>query len=184
MSPQLSNTCLLLLLVIVIPSRSFAGEQEKAIQASRLQMATERVIVFKDGYCLIVKKGTATTDANGRVFTDEVPDSAILGSFWAIPDRGTIRSMVAGWVETKSETKREVNCTNVVEIIKANLGKKCSFAVDERENVVEGTLLKILSNDDLADLETFVAEQQPNLRHFVHVLTPPAETDQPATDLG
>ena len=50
---------------------------------NELKLKTEKVIVFKDGYCLIVKRGTAIADKNGDVYTAEVPDSAVLGSFWA-----------------------------------------------------------------------------------------------------
>ena len=48
-------------------------------KANELDMKTERVIVFKDGYCLFIKKATATTDKNGEAFTDDVP-IAVLGS--------------------------------------------------------------------------------------------------------
>ena len=46
-------------------------------KANELDIKTERVIVFKDGYCLFIKKATATTDKNGEAFTDDVPDSAV-----------------------------------------------------------------------------------------------------------
>ena len=116
------------------------------VQKSRLKMKPDRVIVFKDGYCLVVKQAVATTDAEGNVFTDEVPDAAVLGSFWAVPENGTIKSTIAGWVDTESKTKREISCTSTIEIIKSNLGKECSFMVGEQR--VEGTLLKLLSTDD------------------------------------
>ena len=73
-------------------------------EASRLELKTERVCVFKDGYCLVLKQGTATTDEDGFVFTEEVPDSAVLGSFWAVPDEGKLKSMTAGWVDSKSKS--------------------------------------------------------------------------------
>ena len=73
-------------------------------EASRLDLKTERVCVFKDGYCLILERGTATTDKDGFVFTEEVPDSAVLGSFWAVPDEGKLKSMTAGWVASKSKS--------------------------------------------------------------------------------
>ncbi|QDV27612.1 hypothetical protein [Aureliella helgolandensis] len=116
----------------------------KPQDASQLDLKTQRVIVFKDGYCLVVKQGSATTDADGTVYTDEVPDAAVLGSFWAVPEQGTIQSLVAGWVDTESKTQRKVDCTTVVEMVQANLGKTCSFEIGEQR--IEGTLLKILSN--------------------------------------
>lgn len=119
-----------------------AAEQPLVPVASTLKLKTDRVIVFKDGYCLVVKQGAATTDADGVVFTDEVPDAAVLGSFWAVPENGTIESVVAGWVETDSDTNREVDCSNVIEIVEANLGKDCSLEIDEQK--FAGNLHKIL----------------------------------------
>ena len=136
-----------LLLAFTCSGTSYAEQASTdATDVSQLKLKTERVVVFKDGYCLVVKQGTATTDSDGNVFTDEVPDSAVLGSFWVVPEKATIKATVAGWVDVTSETKKEVNCTNTIEMIKANLGKACSFQVsDER---IEGTLLKILTNED------------------------------------
>jgi len=112
---------------------------------ARLQMTTQRVVVFKDGYCLVVKQATATTDSNGMVYTDEVPDSAVLGSFWAVPESGEIRSMVAGWVETESTFREETDCTNLIDIIAANLGRRCSFTIGSQS--YRGTLRKILPSE-------------------------------------
>ena len=60
-----------------------ASATTTAQDAHRLELTTEKVIVFKDGHCLVIKRGKATTDDDGRVYTDAVPDSAVLGSFWA-----------------------------------------------------------------------------------------------------
>jgi len=68
-----------------------------------IELTTEQVVVFKDGYCLVVKDGVAKTDENGFAHTYEVPNAAVLGSFWAIPEAGEIKSMVAGWEEIKTE---------------------------------------------------------------------------------
>ena len=38
-------------------------------------------------------------DAEGRVFTEEVPDAAVLGTFWASSADGKILGMHAGWRE-------------------------------------------------------------------------------------
>jgi len=139
-------------------STNFASSTKRT---SELELTTERVIVFKDGYAMVVKKGLAKTDENGVVYSDEVPNSAILGSFWAIPSKGRIKSMVAGWVESESKTERDVNCTNVVEIIKANIGKTARLTiVGKDESIVEGTLLKLLSNDDLDDTVSIVGTQR------------------------
>ncbi len=123
-----------------------ASDATTDAETARLDLKSDRVVVFKDGYCLVVKQATATTDTNGNVFTDEVPDAAVLGSFWVVPEKGTIKSTIAGWIESETKTSQELTCTNIVEIVKSNLGKECALVVGEQR--LEGTLLKILSNDD------------------------------------
>ncbi len=132
--------------ILVIAAANLNAIDRSAETADELKFKTERVIVFKDGYCLVVKEGTATTDKEGNVFTHDVPDSAILGSFWAIPEKGTIRSMVAGWDETKSTASKTINCLTIVEIVKANVGRECSFEIGDEQ--FEGKIIKLLSNDD------------------------------------
>ena len=77
---------------LICAANEFSSFPEK----SELKLTTENIVIFKDGYFLIVKKGKAKTDADGKVFTNEVPDSAILGIVWAIAQQGRISSMVAG----------------------------------------------------------------------------------------
>ncbi len=148
---ELVGLAIAITLAITITSAGVASEPSgKSADASELQLKTERVVVFKDGHCLVVKQGKATTNAAGVVFTDDVPDAAVLGSFWAVPDKGTLKSLVAGWVDSETTTTREVNCTSIIEIVKSNLGKACSFEVNHQR--IDGTLLKILSNDELSDI--------------------------------
>ena len=128
---------------IGITSNSIADDDKN--EPDRLKLTTERVIVFKDGYCLVVKEGTAKTDGEGFVFTNDVPDSAILGSFWAIPEKGTIKSMVAGWDKDVKQTTEMINCTTLAEMIKANVGRECSFEIGD--NMLKGKIEKLLSND-------------------------------------
>ena len=49
----------------------------------RLALSTQRVVVFKDGYYLAIKHGTAVTNKQGELSLDDVPDAAVLGSMWA-----------------------------------------------------------------------------------------------------
>ena len=109
-----------------------------------IELTTEHVVIFKDGYCLVVKDGVAKTDENGFAHTYEVPDAAVLGSFWAVPESGEIKSMVAGWEETKTEDVKNVNCTSVLSIVKANVGRQCRFMMDDDQ--FDGKILKLLSN--------------------------------------
>src|SRR5579871_3394900 len=48
-----------------------------------LKLTTDRVVVFKDGYYLALKSGTAVTNKDGELTLLDVPDGAVLGSVWA-----------------------------------------------------------------------------------------------------
>jgi hypothetical protein len=98
-----------------------------------LKLTTERLVVFKDGYGLVVRKGTATADAQGRVFTTDVPDAAILGCFWATADDShKILTMRAEWDEHKSTRKTTTACLNVAELMRANVGKTVTLDLTDK----------------------------------------------------
>ena len=106
-------------------------------------LKTERVVVFKDGYSLIIKRGVATTDKSGEVFTDEVPDAAVLGSFWAVPEQGRLISMLAGWKATKDDVLKELPCTQPIEILLANKGKQAKVELFDK-TLYSGVIQEVL----------------------------------------
>ncbi len=108
-----------------------------------LKLKTERVIVFKDGYALIVKRGSAVTDDKGEIHTGQVPDSAVLGSFWAVPKAGRLVSMLAGWKTATEKVDKGVACTQNVEILQANKGKHCKVELSDK-TVFSGTIRQVL----------------------------------------
>jgi len=108
-----------------------------------LKLKTERVIVFKDGYSLIVKRGSAVTDDKGEIHTDQVPDAAVLGSFWAVPDQGRLISMLAGWKTAEEKVSEDIACTQNIEILEANKGKVCKVELSDK-TVFSGTIHKVL----------------------------------------
>ena len=126
---------------------------------NELDLKTERVIVFKDGYCLVIKRGTAMADKSGEVFTDEVPDEAVLGTFWAVPDAGRLISMHAGWKTTEESVDKELPCRETIEILLANQGKSAKVELHDKtlysgiihEVLVERTPVP-LAEQQLADL--------------------------------
>lgn len=139
--------------------------ERKADQTpGNIELTTEQVVVFKDGYCLVVKDGVAKTDENGFAHTYEVPDAAVLGSFWAIPEAGEIKSMVAGWEEIENEDTKEVNCTTVHSVIKANVGRECRFMIGADQ--FDGTILKLLSNPVDESAEQQLRQQMSASGHF------------------
>lgn len=111
-----------------------------------LNLQTERVIVFKDGYALVLKRGAAITDEDGAIFLNDVPDAAVLGSFWATPDDGRLMHMVAGWTELKEESEKDLTCTVTIEVLKANVGKTCTLQTDD-DVTLSGTILTVLTQD-------------------------------------
>src|SRR4051812_30890594 len=125
------------LLMALIPHLSAADK------ATELDLKTERVIIFKDGYCLVIKKGTGTTDKNGEIFTDDVPDAAVLGSFWAVPEEGRLVSMQAGWKTTEETKDKETICKETIEILLANKGKQAKIELHDK-TLLTGTIREVL----------------------------------------
>lgn len=110
---------------------------------SEMTWKTEQVIVFKDGYCLVIKSGKAKSDKTGEVFTDEVPDSAVLGSFWAVPREGRLEGMVAGWKVTEETATKDVPAREIQEILLANQGKQARVELQDK-TVLSGKILEVL----------------------------------------
>ena len=113
------------------------------------------MIIFKDGYCLFIKKATFTTDKNGEAFTDDVPDAAVLGSFWAIPEEGRLVSMQAGWKTTEDTKDKETMCKETIEILLANKGKQAKIELHDK-TVLSGTIREVL----VEKTPTLLAEPQ------------------------
>jgi hypothetical protein len=120
-------------------------------EAGRLALTTERVVVFKDGYALVVKSAVATADDRGRVFTDQVPDTAVLGSFWATADDLVVRAMWAEWVTDEQVRSVEGRCLTIPEVLRANVGR--AVVLDAAMGgpaltIYTGTLEALLETDD------------------------------------
>ncbi len=126
---------------LVIASLAPVLSAEKNVH--ELELKTERAIIFKDGFALIIKRGVATTDQAGEVFTDEVPDAAVLGSFWAVPDEGRLISMLAGWKETKYSEDKQLPCTQPIEILLANKEKHAKVEFHDG-TVYSGVIREVL----------------------------------------
>ncbi len=140
--------CLFLLAWITLsPAPALAAETNP----SELALTTERVIIFKDGYSLIIKRGVATTDASGEAFTDDVPDAAVIGSFWAVPDEGRLISMLAGWKSTKDSDEKQMPCTLPIEILLANKGKQARVEMHDK-TFYSGVIQEVLVDRTAAPL--------------------------------
>jgi hypothetical protein len=154
-----SGPCRLSMIVVVcgtllplFPAGAQVGVERSAVitqsQPGLLKLTTERVVVFKDGYSLIVKRATGTADEKGQVWTDQVPDAAILGCFWATTDSGEPLAMRAEWVETRREESTPSACVSTVELLRASVGGQVTLRLaagdGKSEREVSGKLLEVL----------------------------------------
>ncbi len=124
----------------------------------RLSLTTTKVVIFKDGYSLVLKRAVARTDKQGRVFTEQVPDAAILGSFWATPKEGQLLSTTAGWVESKRSYEKLADCTSSIEVLHANLGKLCSVSLADNKQH-SGTIHRVLATRSTGPVPASLATQ-------------------------
>ncbi len=131
-----------------IPSLAFlalSALSGHAADDARLTIATERVVVFKDGYALFLKTAHGTADGEGLVFTDEVPDGAVLGTFWATAADGSVVPMTAQWVERRERRERTTACVSTLELLRANVGKAVALGLASAPTTtLTGTVIEVL----------------------------------------
>jgi len=132
----------ILILAVICAGILRAGEAV-AEAPGRLALSTDRVVIFKDGYALFAKKASAVADAEGRVFTEQVPDGAVLGCFWAMAENKVL-SMRAEWDERQTERSTETNCVSTLELLRANKGKAVKLGSINNTSVIFGTVLEVL----------------------------------------
>jgi len=134
-----------------VTSLATAGATHSPTDPGRLTLALDRVVVFKDGYGLFVKTATGTADAEGRVFTESVPDGAVLGCFWATSEDPPVRSMRAEWIERTEEKTSQVTCLSVRELLRANQGRRVVLELDDRQQM-PCTVVELLERSRKTDL--------------------------------
>jgi hypothetical protein len=133
--------------VVVAAAGGAAADEPKPtrpVVPGALTLATERVVVFKDGFALFVKRAQGTADADGRVFTEKVPDAAVLGTFWASAAEGKILGMHAGWSQ-RDEPSEPATTVTMAEILRANVGKEVVLGfVRENAPSLSATVVQVL----------------------------------------
>ncbi len=140
-----SSMALIAVFAALLPFARAGRADEPVPEGARLALATERVVVFKDGYALFVKAGTATADARGRVFTEQVPAGAVLGCFWATAAEHRVLGLHAGWVETEVERERKESCLSVLDLLRANVGREVTLgSTREGDTGVSGRVVGLL----------------------------------------
>ena len=118
------------------------ARREKELGPNGLKLATERAVIFKDGHGLVVKTATGVADADGQVVTDEVPEAAILGTFWAFSEGHELRAMTAGWHEETRTESVENACTTPLDLLRANPNHTVTLELEKAE--VTGRIIEVL----------------------------------------
>ena len=139
---------------------------------NQIDLATRKVIVFKDGYCLFHKHGVAATDKQSEYFTDDVPDSAVLGSFWALPKEGRLVSMRAGWDTVRTSVTKEAPAISYLDILLANQGKRVRLEMNDKETV-SGLIHQVITQPTSEGLSPALAVSRAPLSRFSFA-SPPA----------
>lgn len=119
-----------------------------------LKFTTERVVVFKDGYCMLVKHAKATTNEQGELITAEVPDEAVLGSIWIDAlsagegaEVAKLKNVVASAEQHEEQETKEMSCATLVELLKANLGADVTLVMQQGDTV-QGSLKKLVGEPE------------------------------------
>jgi hypothetical protein len=142
------------LLVVVVAASPRAGGEEPLPRAGELELVAERAVVFKDGFAMVQKRARGVADAVGEVFTEEVPDAAVLGTFWALPRAGGPRlaSMAAGVVTSRRTTKVETSPSRIADVLAWNVEEEARLLLDDGSTAM-GTVRQVLAGSELVVLQ-------------------------------
>ncbi|WPB79815.1 hypothetical protein KYC5002_11740 [Archangium violaceum] len=146
----------MLMAVLLSGWAAHGGERKDEGSSGALRLETERAVIFKDGYALLVKRAEAVADARGTVYTEEVPENAVLGTFWAWSERGpAMRAMRAEWVEQEVDKEERGVCSEPAAILVANPGKRVTVELEGAS--LTGTVLPVPAAALPAEQPRFVA---------------------------
>jgi hypothetical protein len=139
-----ATLALFVLVLVCAPARA----QEK--DPAELALTTERVVLFKDGYGLVVKRGRASAGEDGVVHTDAVPDAAVLGTFWASAAEGSGRllSVDAGKWRGKTAEIRERGATGLLDLLAMNVEATVRLRLRDGA-VLDGVIERVMGDSVL-----------------------------------
>jgi len=83
---KISVIALAVIIAVLAATAAFAAEP--------MEVKTDKVIVFKDGYSMFIKRAEGTIGADGVALVSGVPNGA-LGTVWCLPDKLTLKNMTA-----------------------------------------------------------------------------------------
>lgn len=131
----------LIFTALLFSACAFVADGEEG--PDHVEFTTQKVVVFKDGYALFIKKCKGMTDSKGEIHTEEVPDAAVLGTFWATSESGPILGMRAGWREHTETEKTESSALDNLSILRVNVGSSCSLVLNSGEEY-SGVIREVL----------------------------------------
>lgn len=137
----------------------------------QLTLSTRKAVVFKDGYALMIKQARGTADADGRIHTFEVPDAAVLGSFWATSAQHRVLAMRAEYTDTW--TRKPVapagGQTNLAGLIQSAVGRSVELTMLDgrthrgvlvsRTTIDHVPMVTVLSDPDKPIIEAAAADE-------------------------
>ena len=137
-----SNVAALLLAATILGPAADANASAR--NPAEVELQTDKVIIFKDGYSMFIRSGEARCDDDGELFIADIPDSAVLGSFWATSNGGPPATMRAGYHTTTNTIEKEVACIRHIDILEANKGKACTLKMTDGATY-SGAIRKVLT---------------------------------------
>lgn len=108
------------------------------------------VTIFKDGHAMVLRSGTAATDARGDVVLDELP-LPILGTFWAFENTegAALRSVRAGRVDETAE----VEPGSMQDLLMLAVGEDVVLSLSD-ETQVAGRLTRVIGGGGTVLIES------------------------------
>ena len=120
-----------------------AEENPSPKRGGKLSLTTKRVVVFKDGHGLFIKQAEGMAGVDGKLFTDQLPDQASLGSFWVSDRDQTIATLIASRAKREQTEKLKEDCQNVFEVLLANRGKQARVVTLD-DKIYKGVIRAVL----------------------------------------
>ena len=118
--------------------------------SGQLSLTLRKAVVFKDGYALIIKQAHGTADDHGFVHTFDVPDTAVLGSFWAVSKHARVLAMKAEYTDTwqRIPLRPSAAQNNLPNLLSAAVGHTVTLTTADGQTYT-GTLLNRAAVNDV-----------------------------------
>jgi hypothetical protein len=154
-----------------------------------LSLETRRVVIFKDGYCMFAKRATGKVNEGGKARIQQVPDAMTLGSFWTMPEKGKLKSVVARQQINVKKGRQETDKCLELEFEPGAANREVAvnlfylgpgirwiptyrIALDKADRADMAMQAEILNEaEDLAEVEAELVVGVPNFR-FKNVVSP------------